>query len=84
MEIIDELETVRRGAYTGSFGWIAERALDLNIVIRTLVRVGDRLFLQVGGGVVADSVPAREYQETLHKAAGLLRAVSASVTERAG
>jgi len=84
MEIIDELETVRRGAYTGSFGWIAARALDLNIVIRTLVRVGDRLFLQVGGGIVADSVPEREYRETLHKAAGMLRAVSAGIAEHAG
>jgi anthranilate synthase component 1/para-aminobenzoate synthetase component 1 len=84
MEIIDELETVRRGPYTGSFGWIAGRRLDLNIVIRTLVRKGDRLFLQAGGGIVADSVPVREYRETLHKAAGMLRAVSASVAERAG
>ncbi len=83
MEIIDELETVRRGPYTGSFGWLAARALDLNIVIRTLVRVGDRLFLQVGGGIVADSVPAREYRETLDKATGMLRAVSASIAERA-
>jgi anthranilate/para-aminobenzoate synthase component I len=84
MEIVDELETVRRGPYTGSFGWIAAQALDLNIVIRTLVRLGDRLFLQAGGGIVADSVPAREYRETLHKAEGMLRAVSASITERAG
>jgi anthranilate/para-aminobenzoate synthase component I len=84
MEIIDELETVRRGPYTGSFGWIAERRLDLNIIIRTLVRKGDRLFLQAGGGIVADSVPVREYRETLHKAAGMLRAVSASIAERAG
>ena len=84
MEIIDELEPTRRGPYTGSFGWIAERALDLNIIIRTLVRVGDRLFLQVGGGIVADSVPEREYRETLHKAAGMLRAVSAGIAERAG
>ncbi|MEZ5126352.1 MAG: anthranilate synthase component I family protein [Thermoleophilia bacterium] len=84
MQIIDELESVRRGPYTGSFGWIAHRALDLNIVIRTLVRVGDRLYLQVGGGVVADSVPTQEYTETLHKAAGMLRAVSASIAERAG
>lgn len=83
MEIIDELETVRRGPYTGSFGWLAAGALDLNIVIRTLVRVGDRLFLQVGGGIVADSVPEREYAETLHKATGMLRAVSASIAERA-
>ena len=84
MEIVDELETVRRGPYTGSFGWIAADTLDLNIVIRTLVRVGDRLFLQVGGGIVADSVPAREYGETLHKAAGMLRAVSAGIAEHAG
>ena len=84
MEIVDELETVRRGPYTGSFGWVAERRLDLNIIIRTLVRKGDRLFLQAGGGIVADSVPLREYRETLHKAAGMLRAVSASIAERAG
>ncbi len=84
MEIVDELETVRRGPYTGSFGWIAARRLDLNIIIRTLVRKGDRLFLQAGGGIVADSVPVREYRETLHKAAGMLRAVSASIAERAG
>ena len=84
MEIVDELETVRRGPYTGSFGWIAAHALDLNIVIRTLVRVGDRLFLQVGGGIVADSLPEREFRETLHKAAGMLRAVSAGIAERAG
>ncbi len=84
MEIVDELETVRRGPYTGSFGWVAERRLDLNIIIRTLVRKGDRLFLQAGGGIVADSVPVREYHETLHKAAGMLRAVSASIAERAG
>jgi anthranilate/para-aminobenzoate synthase component I len=83
MEIVDELETVRRGPYTGSFGWIAARRLDLNIIIRTLVRRGDRLFLQAGGGIVADSVPEREYRETLHKAAGMLRAVSASIAERA-
>ena len=84
MEIVDELETVRRGPYTGSFGWIAAQRLDLNIIIRTLVRKGDRLFLQAGGGIVADSVPVREYRETLHKAAGMLRAVSASIAERAG
>jgi anthranilate/para-aminobenzoate synthase component I len=82
MEIIDELETVRRGPYTGSFGWLSLDTLDMNIVIRTLVRVGDRLFLQVGGGIVADSVPEKEYLETLHKARGMLRAVAASVAER--
>jgi anthranilate/para-aminobenzoate synthase component I len=84
MEIIDELETVRRGAYTGSFGWIAGDGLDMNIIIRTLVRVGDRLYLQVGGGIVADSDPQREYDETLHKARGMLRATTASIGERRG
>jgi len=84
MEIIDELETVRRGPYTGSFGWLAPDALDMNIIIRTLVRVGDRLYLQVGGGIVADSVPGNEYFETLHKATGMLRAVAASIAERPG
>ena len=54
----------------------------MNIVIRTLVRVGDRLYLQVGGGIVADSVPGNEYFETLHKATGMLRAVAASIAER--
>jgi anthranilate/para-aminobenzoate synthase component I len=82
MEIIDELETVRRGPYTGSFGWLALDALDMNIVIRTLVRLGDRLYLQVGGGIVADSVPGNEYFETLHKATGMLRAVATSIAER--
>jgi len=82
MEIIDELETVRRGPYTGSFGWLSLDTLDMNIIIRTLVRVGDRLFLQVGGGIVADSVPEKEFFETLHKARGMLRAVAASIIER--
>ena len=73
-----------RGLHRGSFGWIAERQLDLNIIIRTLVRKGDRLFLQAGGGIVADSVPVHSTHETLHKAAEMLRAVSASIAERAG
>ncbi len=71
MEIIDELESVRRGAYTGSFGWLGYRGdMDMNIVIRTLVREGDSLFAQAGGGIVADSDPEREYLETLSKARG--------------
>jgi para-aminobenzoate synthetase component 1 len=75
MEIIDELETVRRGAYTGSFGWFGyEGDMDVNIVIRTLVRQGDSLFAQAGGGIVADSVPEREYLETLSKAEAMVRA----------
>jgi anthranilate/para-aminobenzoate synthase component I len=69
MEIIEELEPVRRGAYTGSFGYIGWNGdLDLNIIIRTLVLTAVKAYLQVGAGIVADSDPAREYEETLYKA----------------
>ena len=69
MEIIDELEPVRRGPYTGSFGYIGWSGdLDLNIIIRTLVLSGGHGYLQVGAGIVTDSDPAKEYEETLHKA----------------
>lgn len=76
MEIIEELEPVRRGIYTGSLGYIdfAGRA-DLNIVIRTFVLKEGRVFFQVGGGIVADSRPELEYQETLDKARALLGAL---------
>ena len=69
MEIIEELEPVRRGPYTGSFGYVGWNGdLDLNIVIRTLVLKDQNVYLQVGAGIVADSDPAKEYEETLHKA----------------
>jgi len=79
MEIIDELEPVRRGPYTGSIGYLSPNGdLDLNIIIRTLVIAGKRAYLQVGAGIVADSDPAREYQETLFKAEALLKALRES------
>jgi anthranilate/para-aminobenzoate synthase component I len=63
------LEPVRRGPYTGSFGYVGWNGdLDLNIVIRTLVLTGPTAYLQVGAGIVADSDPAKEYEETLDKA----------------
>jgi len=69
MEIIDELEPVRRGLYTGSFGYLSWNGnLDLNITIRTLIMCLTAGYLQVGAGIVADSDPSREYEETLHKA----------------
>jgi aminodeoxychorismate synthase component I len=69
MEVIEELEPVRRGPYTGSFGYIGWNGdLDLNIVIRTLITTGAKAYLQVGAGIVADSDPEKEYDETLHKA----------------
>jgi len=76
MEIIEELEPVRRGPYTGSFGYISWNGdLDLNIVIRTLVWCGGVGYLQVGAGIVADSDPAKEYQETLQKAQAFFSAL---------
>jgi para-aminobenzoate synthetase component I len=76
MEIIEELEPVRRGPYTGSFGYIGWNGdLDLNIVIRTLVWCGGKGYLQVGAGIVADSDPAKEYDETLQKAQAFFSAL---------
>ncbi len=73
MEIIDELEPVRRGPYTGSLGWISYAGdVDLNIIIRTFVVKDGHAYIQVGGGVVAYSVPEKEYQETLNKAQALI------------
>ncbi len=70
MQIIAELEPRPRGVYTGALGWLgAGGALDLAIVIRTAVVAAGRLSLHVGGGIVADSAPARELEETEEKAA---------------
>jgi para-aminobenzoate synthetase component 1 len=76
MEIIEELEPVRRGPYTGSFGYIGWNGdLDLNIVIRTLVWCRGKGYLQVGAGIVADSDPVQEYEETLQKAQAFFSAL---------
>ncbi len=76
MEIIAELEPTARGPYCGSLGWIGfDGAMDSNILIRTFTIGKGWLQFPVGGGIVADSDPEREYEETLHKAAGLLRAL---------
>jgi anthranilate synthase component 1 len=80
MEIIDEVETRRRGPYTGSMAAIGfDGRATLNIIIRTLVRHGDEYHLRVGGGVVHDSVPDREYDETLAKARALVNAVDTAL-----
>jgi para-aminobenzoate synthetase component 1 len=76
MQIIAELEPTARGPYCGSLGWIGfDGAMDTNILIRTFTAGRGWLQFPVGGGIVADSIPEREYEETLHKAAGLLRAL---------
>jgi para-aminobenzoate synthetase component 1 len=76
MEIIEELEPVKRGIYTGSIGYLnLSGNLDLNIVIRTFIIKDDKTYFQVGGGIVADSEPEKEYQETLDKAKALIMAL---------
>jgi len=72
MEIIDELEPTRRGLYTGAIGYLGLGGTSgFNIAIRTMTVEGNRLRYQVGGGIVADSDPQGEYEETLHKGRGL-------------
>ncbi|HUH14162.1 MAG TPA: anthranilate synthase component I [Longimicrobiales bacterium] len=75
MEILDELEPVRRGPYAGAVGHFAYggASMDTAIAIRTLFTHGDSAYVQAGAGIVADSDPAREYEETLAKARALLR-----------
>jgi para-aminobenzoate synthetase component 1 len=76
IEIIDELEPHRRGVYCGGIGVIDFAGnMHLNMAIRTLTRIGDSFYFHVGGAIVFDSDPADEYEETLHKGRGLLRAL---------
>ena len=76
MEIIAELEPTARGPYCGSVGFVGfDGSMDTSILIRTFTAGRGWLQFPVGGGIVADSDPEREYEETLHKAAGLLRAL---------
>ncbi|HET7229214.1 MAG TPA: anthranilate synthase component I [Longimicrobium sp.] len=77
MEIIDELETVRRGPYAGAVGHFSwgGASMDTAIAIRTVVAEGGNAHVQAGAGIVADSDPSAEYEETLNKARALLRAV---------
>ncbi|MCA8990085.1 MAG: chorismate-binding protein, partial [Planctomycetaceae bacterium] len=77
MEIIDEFEKHRRGPYAGAVGYIDFTGdMDTCIALRTVVRQGNKVYVQAGAGLVADSVPSSEYEETLNKARGLLKAIS--------
>ncbi len=76
MEIIEELEAARRGPYAGAVGYFGFSGnMDFCIAIRTLFQKGTKLYLQAGAGIVADSDPEREYQETLNKARGMMKAI---------
>lgn len=76
MEIIDEFEPHRRGPYAGAVGYIDySDNMDTCIALRTMVIAGNKAYVQAGAGIVADSDPTSEYEETLNKARGLLRAI---------
>ncbi|MEQ8266368.1 MAG: aminodeoxychorismate synthase component I [Parvibaculum sp.] len=82
MEIIAELEPTARGPYCGAIGYLGtDGGMDTSIAIRTIVVKGTRATFQAGGGIVADSVPAAEYEETLAKARDMRRALSGEETE---
>jgi anthranilate synthase component 1 len=82
MEIIDELEPHRRGPYGGAVGYIDFSGnMDTCIALRTMVLNGQTVYVQAGAGIVADSVPATEREETLNKAMGLLRALEIAETQ---
>jgi len=76
MEIIEELEPVKRSVYCGSIGYIStNNRMDTNIAIRTVIADGDKLHCWGGGGIVADSQEDREYQESIDKISALLEAL---------
>jgi anthranilate synthase component 1 len=85
MQIIDELEGVRRGPYAGAIGYLSYAGdLDTCICIRTVIVKDGVAYVQAGAGIVADSAPAREFEETENKAAAMLRAIELAHREFAG
>ena len=76
MEIIDELEPTRRGPYGGAVGYFSYTGnMDLCITIRTILVKEGKTYIQVGAGIVADSDPDSEYQETVNKGEGMMQAI---------
>jgi para-aminobenzoate synthetase component 1 len=83
MEIIEELEPVRRGPYTGSMGWIDYAGnMEFNIIIRTMVAHEGTAYVQAGAGIVIDSIPEREYKESLNKAKAIWKAIQYAEREQ--
>jgi anthranilate synthase component 1 len=77
MEIIDELEPVKRGIYSGAVGYLSWTGyMDTAIALRTAVVKDNRLYIQAGAGIVADSDPEMEWQETMNKGRAMFRAVA--------
>ena len=81
MEVIDELETSKRGIYAGAVGYLGFNGnMDLAIAIRTAVIKGGMLYVQAAAGIVADSIPKNEWEETQSKARGVLRAAELALS----
>ena len=77
MEIIDELEPVKRGIYSGAVGYLGWHGnMDTAIAIRTAVLKDKTLYMQAGAGIVYDSVPTKEWEETMNKARAIFRAAT--------
>lgn len=82
MEIIEELEPIRRGPYAGAVGYLSYSGnMDTCITIRTLIIKGNKVYIQTGAGIVADSIPEKEFTETVNKAMGMMRAVDMAENE---
>jgi anthranilate synthase component 1 len=82
MEIIEELEPIRRGPYAGAVGYLSYSGnMDTCITIRTLIIKGNKIYVQAGAGIVADSISEREYNETVNKAMGMMKAVDMAERE---
>jgi anthranilate/para-aminobenzoate synthase component I len=82
MQLCSQLERQARGVYSGAIGWMGgDGACELSVVIRTLIMEENRFEFQVGGGIVADSTPEAELQETYEKAQGILAALGKSVAD---
>ena len=85
MQIIDEVEKQKRGPYAGAVGYIDFTGnMDTCIALRTLVVQGTTAYVQAGGGVVYDSDPAAEYEETINKARGVLKAIQIAESQLSG
>jgi para-aminobenzoate synthetase component 1 len=85
MQIIEELEPVRRGPYCGAIGYLdSDGTIEFNVAIRTMIATAGQIHVPVGGGIVADSDPAAEYDETLVKARAMFDALGLSMPWEAG
>ena len=80
VKLCTELEGWERGIYSGALGWVEPNSTDLSVVIRTLIIKGNKFEFQVGGGIVADSVPELEFAETISKASGIMQVLGLAAT----